>query len=641
MLVAIAAFVGASSTSPIAGLTGAPSENLCIDCHASFPLNSGPGVLTINGPGSYTPNQLYPVRVRLQQQGQSRWGFQITALSGANKMAGALEVVDSLRTQPNFSSSLLRSYINHRGPGTYADSLNGPVEWLVHWRAPSTNVGPVTFYASGNAANQNGDPNGDYIYATSLEVPPLVLDDTTMFRSFFPESLMTKKPSKRITASSLWEHTFVNTTGKIVSELEIQFEQPTGINWHPPFPDATTTDNGRTWVVFGQQIPDGATLTVRGTGPKEGTLVLGWRFGNGAMQAGFVPAGQTFLLQKPNSANLREEVFEFGGFAPATSESDLLGGMVIGKSFLRYRTFKWRLDSDSSRLYGWVRLKKSSTLLRSLLPSNNGIPHIGEPRGFCTFDNGRPFRRQQNNLTPAKMSNRLFAGVAALKMNIAASALGVTPVGFGELVYENNGHPLDELMVRQIADIADSLLTYCGHASSQYFMLDSVVRSLNGSFSGVIDTVSYADSLVLTGVRSLSEVPFLKANRLVPPTRNARVFMEEYVDTGEGDDDGDAEEQPVPELIQLAQSYPNPFNPTANIQFELHEFAETTVKVYDMLGREVRTLMEREVLFDGTNEVVFDASGLSSGIYFYRIIAESIEDPSRRTDIIGKMVMVK
>ncbi|RMF60607.1 MAG: DUF4185 domain-containing protein [Calditrichaeota bacterium] len=76
-----------------------------------------------------------------------------------------------------------------------------------------------------------------------------------------------------------------------------------------------------------------------------------------------------------------------------------------------------------------------------------------------------------------------------------------------------------------------------------------------------------------------------------------------------------------PEHFMLWQNYPNPFNPTTTIKFALPRRSAVTLKVFDALGREVATLVDK-VMEPGTHEVVFDVKALSSGVYFYRIQAE-------------------
>jgi|GEM_PF-2122574 CubicO group peptidase (beta-lactamase class C family) len=79
------------------------------------------------------------------------------------------------------------------------------------------------------------------------------------------------------------------------------------------------------------------------------------------------------------------------------------------------------------------------------------------------------------------------------------------------------------------------------------------------------------------------------------------------------------DENEIANEFSLEQNYPNPFNPTTNLRFQIADFGLVTLKVYDVLGRKVATLLNNEAMEEGTHEVQFDASSLSSGVYFYRI----------------------
>ena len=77
----------------------------------------------------------------------------------------------------------------------------------------------------------------------------------------------------------------------------------------------------------------------------------------------------------------------------------------------------------------------------------------------------------------------------------------------------------------------------------------------------------------------------------------------------------------VPKVVALNQNYPNPFNPTTTITFTLEQDGFTTLKIYDVLGREVTTLVNGEMKSGVVNTVSFNASKLSSGVYFSRLEA--------------------
>jgi hypothetical protein len=76
----------------------------------------------------------------------------------------------------------------------------------------------------------------------------------------------------------------------------------------------------------------------------------------------------------------------------------------------------------------------------------------------------------------------------------------------------------------------------------------------------------------------------------------------------------------IPTVFSLGQNYPNPFNPRTRILIGLPESSEITVRIFDLLGREVETLVESE-LPAGFHSIDFDGSRLSSGVYFYKLEA--------------------
>jgi len=78
----------------------------------------------------------------------------------------------------------------------------------------------------------------------------------------------------------------------------------------------------------------------------------------------------------------------------------------------------------------------------------------------------------------------------------------------------------------------------------------------------------------------------------------------------------------LPTHFIFSQNYPNPFNPATTISFGLPSRSFVSLKVYDILGREVSALLSEE-LQPGTYSRQFDGTGLTSGVYFYRLQAGS------------------
>ena len=82
------------------------------------------------------------------------------------------------------------------------------------------------------------------------------------------------------------------------------------------------------------------------------------------------------------------------------------------------------------------------------------------------------------------------------------------------------------------------------------------------------------------------------------------------------------DEETIPASFKIEQNYPNPFNPSTIIRFSVPENSNVTLKVYDILGNELTTLLNEDK-DAGWYDVHFDASALASGVYIYRISAGS------------------
>jgi hypothetical protein len=89
----------------------------------------------------------------------------------------------------------------------------------------------------------------------------------------------------------------------------------------------------------------------------------------------------------------------------------------------------------------------------------------------------------------------------------------------------------------------------------------------------------------------------------------------------------------LPSKFTLEQNYPNPFNPSTNISFVLERSAYTTLAVYNVLGQRVATLLAQN-LTAGPHDVRFDATTLSTGVYFYKLQSGSLS-------AVKKMLLVR
>ncbi|MBI3194931.1 MAG: T9SS type A sorting domain-containing protein [Ignavibacteriae bacterium] len=262
-----------------------------------------------------------------------------------------------------------------------------------------------------------------------------------------------------------------------------------------------------------------------------------------------------------------------------------------------------------------VALKKYANAQNSLYKKRTF--HTGAPRCLDTLKNGKPFSKQQKELPPQVHDNKLFAEQLALKMNILASSYLKFPYGLADLLYDNSNDDPNDLFngdrVEDIANYVDQFLN-CGNfpkgTDSTIYL--SALQRINSAFAdSTVDTTCWSCTrLMLTGVRTVNDVSFLRESPTAKP--HAEFLPVPSVE--------------LPEEFSLEQNYPNPFNPTTNFGFRIANFGLVTLKVFNTLGQEIATVLNREEMEEGEYEFPFEASNLPSGVYFYRIAVESVDE---------------
>ncbi|MFI5253087.1 MAG: T9SS type A sorting domain-containing protein [Bacteroidota bacterium] len=313
-------------------------------------------------------------------------------------------------------------------------------------------------------------------------------------------------------------------------------------------------------------------------------------------------------LPLPNLHNVGEELFPagaMGGVPPVFTR-----GLLIGLP-----------DSKNS-----VLMPTYADVKRSLM--------AGRSTYHSTGSSCLSFRRRARNYPPAKTQNNFFANALILKLNIAASIAGKMPYGLGELTYSDPGNPADPLngkSVGKISLIADTALSCgtLGSVNATNEQINVVLKKINSAFESFpIDTVSFGVQTVLTGAKSLVGCNYLRLTVGAVPLSlaNAGKYF-----------------NPLPNEYQLYQNYPNPFNPTTRIEFNLPYASFVTLKIYNILGQEVISLLDHEQMDGGTQTIDFNGSNLASGVYFYRINAQSQNGEGNEVQFVKnrKMVLIK
>jgi hypothetical protein len=129
---------------------------------------------------------------------------------------------------------------------------------------------------------------------------------------------------------------------------------------------------------------------------------------------------------------------------------------------------------------------------------------------------------------------------------------------------------------------------------------DNELRGLGTSSTG--ESYNFADNKVISGKTYQYKVQSVSTNGVIKNVSTLSVTVN------------------IPKTYALYQNYPNPFNPTTMISYQLPVVSHVTLKVYDILGREVATLVDGQQNA-GVYKAGFDGSWLASGVYFYRIVA--------------------
>jgi len=160
------------TTYPPTAMTNAPNESDCTSCHSGTlnPTTSNLANLKLTNTftgGGYIPDSTYTLTLSYSQSGISTFGFEITVLDDKNAPAGTLTSGTGSAKGTKTVIGKTRQYLYQTSTGG-----SGSKSWTFTWKAPSTNVDTVEFYAIVNAANGDGKEQNDQIYAKTFRIGP-------------------------------------------------------------------------------------------------------------------------------------------------------------------------------------------------------------------------------------------------------------------------------------------------------------------------------------------------------------------------------------------------------------------------------------------------------------------------------------
>ena len=436
------------------------------------------------------------------------------------------------------------------------------------------------------------------------------------YRTFDQNDLALKKAKAGKALASQVHFKFKNTSGFTVTSLHAKLNsEVTSIQDSGGYTTLTLDSKGKTLDATGRTVVNGDSVTLGFIVEKKapGTQVKSWAWdisGVSLSSNGALTASPDLQIQtQPNGGNIRDFLYKHVIERP--------NGLLVG------------IFTNTPNV-GWIRFMKSD---------RNYFPHTDSARCFDSLKTGmggeKAFVGEHKNLHLDKHNNHLLGEVHALILAIIANDSGVTQpdtpaVRLGNLIYydsSNGGDPCNGLTLRGITHLVDSALTYCSHfVASYYKKLDTCVSRINRGFDGPDIAVSFSP-FVLAGTHTLAEVHFLHTNPVAQPFAFHRVNSSIIDQT--------------PEQFALSQNYPNPFNPTTIIEFNLVGPGVVTLKVYNVLGQEVATLLNQEAMDEGEQSIEFSANNLPSGVYFYRISVQGTGDLKQQYQSIKRMMLIK
>jgi len=347
---------------------------------------------------------------------------------------------------------------------------------------------------------------------------------------------------------------------------------------------------------------------------------LGVRIGGSPtlFQSEFGNLGVTF-----GGASQFTKFLEQGGFYNENGTADnefgrsLSFARKIANSSFRYlESIQTAADSANNLVdYPNSSLSRSLSVVARLIRGGlNTKIYLVSKGGFDSHNNqGAEEGSHANNL--ADIANSVHAFYDDLKAdNQEDRALTMTFSEFGRTLKENGSGGTD-------------------HGSSAPVMIFGPVNGGEyGEHSDLVDLDNSGDPVFGTDYRSIY-ASILDNWFQLPPDETSNVLNGDFEKLGFVNSSVSSSNErngSIPEKFTLNQNYPNPFNPSTTISFTLPESSNVELTVYDLNGRKVSTLVKQRVRA-GEHSIVFDASSLTSGVYFYKLVTPSRSQTRKMT----------
>ena len=371
-----------------------------------------------------------------------------------------------------------------------------------------------------------------------------------------------------------------------------------------------STDRGDRWATVDSAAPYISAFAKSGN-----DVFAGMRFAPGILRS--TDNGQTWTVLDSGKAN---DLFTcLAAFPDGSGGTDLLAGDAQSGNGMF-------LSTDNGATWTQENSGLTNTWVFSIavVPGPNGKTQLfaGTQNGglFLSTDEGRSWTLQSMDLSKeivfsmATIGGTLFAGTGSGVYVSTDNGANWSPVG-----------PPDAY-ITTLAVSGTNLFAggqYDAYSNGGVFLSTDNGATWTSVDSGMTNTDI---SALAVGETNLYAGTFGSGSWSRPMSQ-----MITAVETGAGG---------IPNRFSLSQNYPNPFNPTTNIGYRIADAGLVTLKVYNVLGQRVATLVNK-VEQPGSYRVQFNASNLASGVYIYRIEVHSIDRSAVSYEAVKKLMLIK
>src|SRR5262249_45940956 len=351
--------LGAFSRGPLPDKNGF-SGVYCTQCHATNALNSGPGSVRVLGlPSGWLPGETYTLQVIVSDPIAIRFGFQLSATGANRDQAGDLIPASDGRTQITTTTvdGKVIQFIEHTSLGSTIGSSN---VFQFTYRTPADpNFGSIRINLAGNAANGNGTPSGDFIYAIEATLPPLVSSSERQF-VLATRGGLSAETAGAATPLSVGFARMQTSSGTAGSGLAfVSYRQGGVLVSEAAFAATAPIRSGRTYVEVGGALNTGIALA----NPSSQTASVSFFFTD-ATGANF---GESNISIPPNS--------QIAAFVNEAPFRNALGSRPISDA----RTFTFFTSSSATLISAAAvrtRLNERAEFMMTALPVAE-VPHPG------------------------------------------------------------------------------------------------------------------------------------------------------------------------------------------------------------------------------------------------------------------------